>query len=147
MWDEDEDEPAAVAWWVSGGWAELLIERISQDQGRRERSGRDVAALTLFCAAAGQQVRPGLVPLVVAHQLLTAVDLPGRLQHATTGIGYPPAVACLAAVDITAGRPLATAGIEHALRDYSPGSALEDCWPGGTLLYRGGGATWPELPS
>jgi hypothetical protein len=142
MWIEDDE--FGVTWRVAAGWAELLIERAHPARGPRERAARDTAGLLVYQGAVLHRCRPGLVQLSTVQQLLTTDALAAALREALTDSRHQYAAGHLrVGVDLAAGIDLLEPIVTQALRDHPGATPLEDLWPAGTLLSRGGGGpTW-----
>jgi hypothetical protein len=140
-WDEDDEY--SLWWWAAVGYAELLIETTSAARGPRERAGRDTAALLIYHAAIQHRCRPGLVRLATLRRLLDSPHLADRLQADLLSPPHRHARECLAAVDLTAGLALLAEAVAAMLPGRPGATVVEELWPGGTLLRRGGGGpTW-----
>ena len=141
MWIEDDE--AGAVWWAAAGWAELLVERAHTDRGPRERAARDTAALLIYQAALQRRCPPGQVPLAAVRQLLTVDALTAALQDVLAKPSHQYAAGQLdAGVDGAAGVEVLQPIVAQAVNDHPGATPLEDLWPPGALLSRGGGPTW-----
>jgi hypothetical protein len=56
----DEDDEVGAVWWACTGWAELLVEAVTEQRGLVAQVARDRLALALLATCLGDRRRPGL---------------------------------------------------------------------------------------
>jgi hypothetical protein len=123
-------DEVAPSWWIASGWADLLVEQVTDDRGPAARAARDRIGLALLLSTAVGAQRPGLA--TARQALADAGDdglgdrldqhVPGWRGHATFELNLSRAV--LAAVTAAYGR------------DERP---VEQLFTAGVLLACGGG--------
>jgi len=131
-WDEDDLD--AATWWVAAGWAELLIEPVTDQRGEPEIAARDTLGLAVMLGVVRHHQRPGLIRL---DEALSAARTPRQLEQDLDEA--LPDWRRHTDRDLDEGQAVLAAVADHHTDQHMP---IEDRYPGGHLLSRGGGAVW-----